>query len=295
MKIVFATVGGPLGLESLRALAERHHIVSVVLPESRGSWWHRMARRARDVLRRQSPDVSDWAGRVGIPVVTASSGSDPRLADALRRAVPDFLCVAGFPWLLRPELLAIPALATLNLHPSLLPRHRGPNPLFWTYYHDDRETGVTIHVATERADAGPIVAQWRVPVERGLSVERLYLSLAEDGARAFRSVLGGWTGNPTALLPQDERQASSAPRVPKGRGMVDFAWDVERVWHFLAGLNPRFREPLRDRGGHRVAYRVVVGFDRCDPAGPPGTVDATGSGWTVWCRGGAVRLARRWN
>jgi methionyl-tRNA formyltransferase len=294
MQIVFATAGGPLGLESLRALAGRHRIVAVVRPRPGGAWWRRTARRTRDMLRGRSRDiVSDWTRQAGIPVLTASSGGDTRLADALRRAAPDFVCIAGFPWLFRPELLAAPRVATLNLHPSLLPRHRGPNPFFWTYYHDDRETGVTVHVASERADAGPIVAQWRTPLPRGLPVEQLYLSLAEQGARLFESAVQGWSGDPARLRPQDETKASSAPRVPDGRAMVDFTWDVERVWHFLAGLVPRFREPLRDRRGWPVRYGGVAGYDRCDPAGPPGTVAPQAMGWTLWCRDGAVHLTRR--
>jgi len=294
MQIVFATAGGPLGLESLRALARRHRIVAVVRPRSGGTWWRRTARRTRDMLRGHYRDiVSDWTRQAGIPVLMASSRADTRLAEALHRAAPDFLCVAGFPWLFRPQLLAVPRVATLNLHPSLLPRHRGPNPFFWTYYHDDRETGVTVHVATERADAGPIVAQWRTPLTRGLPVERLYVSLAEQGARVFESVIGDWSIGRVAPRPQDESLASSAPRVPSGKAMVDFSWDVERVWHFLAGLTGRFREPLRDRRGRPVRYRGVAGYDRCDPAGAPGTVEPEATGWTLWCRDGAVHLTRR--
>jgi methionyl-tRNA formyltransferase len=127
-----------------------------------------------------------------------------------------------------------------------------------------------------------------------MPVEHLYLSLAEQGARVFESAVRDWSGNRIDVRPQDEAMASPAPRVPVGRAMVDYAsWDVERVWHFLAGLVPRFHEPLRDQRGRPVRYRGVTGCERRHPAGMPGTVESGPMGWTLWCRDGAVYLTRR--
>jgi methionyl-tRNA formyltransferase len=294
MEIVVATTGGPLGLETLRALAVHHRIVAVVRPGARGPWWRRAVGRAVAIARSHPREiVTGWTRRAGIRHLTATSGSDSRLAEALHRMAPDLICIAGFPWLFSTELLAIPRGGVLNLHPSLLPRHRGPNPFFWKYYHDDRDTGVTVHQATARADAGPVVAQWGAPLARGMPVERLYLELAERGAQLFAGAVRDWEAGRSAPTPQDEAQASTAPRVAPGSAMVDFTWDAERVWHFLAGLNPRFREPLRDGRGRPIRYGGIAGFDRGRPGGPPGTAQPTDGGWTLWCRDGAVHLTRR--
>jgi hypothetical protein len=74
--------------------------------------------------------------------------------------------------------------------------------------------------------------------------------------------------------------------------MVDWRWDVEQVWHFLAGLCPRFIEPLRDDSGHAIRYRSVLGYERCAPAGMAGSAQAVDEGWHLRCDGGVVRLAR---
>jgi methionyl-tRNA formyltransferase len=293
MRIVFATTGGPLGLEPLRRLAREHTIAAVVRPAPRGPWWTRSARTALRAIGLYPRDpVSDWSREAGVPTILASSGSDDLVADALRHQEADLLCIAGFPWLFRTEILAIPPAGALNLHPSLLPRHRGANPFFWTYYHDDRDTGVTVHVATAQADAGPIVAQHMTALARGLPVERLYCDLAGQGAQLFDRAVRDLAAGLVHPAAQDESRATLAPRVRPGTPMVAFStWDVERVWHFLAGLGARFREPLRDERGRPVAYRSVATYERRGPGGPPGTAVRRPGGWTLWCRDGSIDLA----
>src|ERR1700686_2568971 len=68
----------------------------------------------------------------------------------------DLFCVATFPRILDAGVLALPRLGVLNVHPSLLPRHRGPDPLFWTFFDSEAETGVTVHWITQEVDAGDI-------------------------------------------------------------------------------------------------------------------------------------------
>src|SRR2546428_13552194 len=72
--------------------------------------------------------------------------------------------MASFDQIVRPDVLAIPRLGWLNIHPSLLPRHRGPEPIYWAIAQGDRETGITPHWAAERIDAGPILEQRTVPI-----------------------------------------------------------------------------------------------------------------------------------
>jgi hypothetical protein len=74
--------------------------------------------------------------------------------------------------------------------------------------------------------------------------------------------------------------------------MVDFAaWDVERVWHFLAGLYPRFQEPLVTEDGTPVRYGGVRGYLREQHHHPPGTVRREAGDWDLYCNGGRVQLA----
>jgi methionyl-tRNA formyltransferase len=209
---------------------------------------------------------------------------------AVRGAAPDVICIAGFPWILPPGVYQAARLAAINVHPSLLPRHRGLLPLFWVYHADDRETGVTVHRVTERADAGGILEQEGFPLPRGCPVDRLNDRNGMAAGLALRRAVTALAEGVARERSQDERLVTTAPAVQPGTPMVDFAaWDVERVWHFLAGLFPRFIEPLSsDRGP--VRYGGVRGFRREVHSRAPGTVAVTRQGPELYCADGVVEL-----
>ncbi len=293
MKVVFFCAGGELGLRPLEAVAEHHQLGAVVRPAPGGSVVKRALRHmARTAGVRRDP-VRDWTRQREVPSLVAQSGDDPAVLAALRNLEPDLICISTFPWLLGSALLEIPRHGALNVHPSLLPRHRGPNPYFWTYYHGDSETGVTVHQASARADAGPILLQESFQLPRGQSVDRLHTQYAQLGAKLLREALGSFERAMQAATPQDESLATSAPRVKPGVAMVDYQqWDVEQVWHFLAGLYPQHREPLFHHG-RPIAYHAVLGFERVDTGHDVGAVERTSTGWRLACQGGYVRLASR--
>ena len=235
--------------------------------------------------------VEDAARRAGIPIVGATGLNDDEVAERVRALRPDVICIAVHPRLVRGEIVKLAPMGALNVHPSLLPRHRGPLPLFWTYLADDREAGVTVHVATDAFDAGDILAQQRMPLPRGYPASRLDADTRAMGAALLHAAVADAAAGRPVRTPQDEGRATYAPRVTLGSAMVDFAaWDVERVWHFLAGVCERHREPLTDGAGNAVGYRTVAGFES-GRSGEPGSVERAPGGWRLACRGGSVLLA----
>lgn len=301
MRVVFFGVDGALSLATLGAIAAGHRLVGVVRPRPRQrpvtpapSARRLLGAAARALGLRPAGTLAEAARRARAPLWEAHGGDDPVIAEEVRRARPDVICITGYPWLLRGEILTHPPALTLNVHAALLPRHRGPLPLFWIYYHDDRETGVTVHEVNDRADAGAILGQESFPLPRGFPVERLNRMNAERGAALLGRVLAGVAAGRTARRPQDEALATPAPRVRPGARMIDFErWGVERVWHFTAGLYPRFVEPLTAGDGAAVRYGGVLGFEERDtPQPPPGSVTPAPHGYDLHCLGGVVRLAR---
>ncbi|HLY63024.1 MAG TPA: formyltransferase family protein [Terriglobia bacterium] len=292
MRVVFFVAGGDMGYLPLCAVAEQHEILAIVRPAYRGPRARHLVRSMAEKVGLRKPDpIAQWARARGIQILQAWAGNDPEIESQLKRLRPDLICIATFPMLLSRNLFAIPEYGALNLHPSLLPRHRGPAPLFWIYYHDDRQTGVTVHRVNEKADAGDILCQDSFDLARGFNVDLLHRINAERGASLLtRAVCAVESENPRGL-PQNESLATPAPRIKPGAPMVNFEmWDVERVWHFLAGLCPKFREPLRDQAGKQVKYEKVLGYERSVHHLSPGHLERSTEGWRLFCSGGLIRL-----
>ena len=293
MRIVWFGTVGTMTLLPLDALARSHEIAAVVRPWPRRSRLRRAAGAlARRIGLRERQPLEEWARARGLPCLTMSSGDDPAVVDRLRALAPDLICISTFRWILSPRLLAIPSKGGVNLHPSLLPRHRGPVPLYWIYHRDDRVTGVTVHRLSDRADAGEILGQERFDLPRGFPVDDLDAMNAERGAGLLASVVDAIGADRDRGLAQDESLATPAPMIRPEAPHVDFAgWGAERVWHFLAGLFPRIREPLADAAGRPVVYAGVLGYEEREPAGKPGAVTRDGKTWRLHCRDGDVILA----
>lgn len=300
MRIVFFGVDGVLSLRAVGAIAADHEIVGVVRaatgpkafpPVSRPRGLLGAAVRALGL--RGAGSLASVARACEVPMWDAEAGDDPKIAALVRGVRPDVICIAGYPWLLRGDIAASPPALTLNVHAALLPRHRGALPLFWIYHADDRETGVTVHAVTERADAGDVLGQESYPLPRGYPVEELNRLNADHGAQLLRRVLADVAGGRITMMPQDEANATLAPRVAAGSAMVDFTtWEVERVWHFLAGLFPRFIEPLTTPDGAPMRYGGVLAYERSNTTHRPGTVTESSQGYDLHCLGGTVRLRR---
>lgn len=277
----------------LDAVAKHHEVIALVNPLQSRSWIRMVVRRTltRSGLGVQAA-MATWARHRDVPLIHAVSGNDPSLASRLKKLAPDVICVSGFPWLLGSEILQTARRASLNVHPSLLPRHRGPNPYFWLYYSDDRRTGVTVHRMNGFADAGEILGQSAFELPRGFAVDRLYAKNAVIGAQLLVQTLGDLETGKSEPVAQDERLSTRAPRVARGTSTVNFAeWDVERVWHFLSGLCPRRRELLRDPDNREVRYASVLGYTRDDCHRVAGLVIRAAFGWNLFCRDGSIQLA----
>jgi methionyl-tRNA formyltransferase len=270
------------GERAFAELAGRHEVVAAVLPARSGSALGKVVRR--------------WVPGAGRSRLEALAGDRVRFADAwepiqemLAAAPPDLICIALFPRRVPEAVVRLAPLGAINAHPSLLPRHRGPLPLFWTYHANDRLAGVTVHHASERLDAGDIILRDEFELPRGYSASALDARVADQAGPLLCAAAERLAAGDAPRTPQDESAATYAPVIEAGARMVDFKrWDVERVWHFLAALAPQYREPLADAGG-AVEYRRVLGYD-AGPAGHPGTVERCDGGWKLHCRGGVVRL-----
>ena len=137
--------------------------------------------------------------------------SSPRALPALLAAYrPDVLLVFGFNWRLPPDVLAVPKLGVLNVHPSALPKYRGPSPVLWAIRSGDPCLGLTVHRMTERFDAGPVLAQVDdLPIPDAVTGQDVWelikAALPELISQALDLLVHGEPGRP-----QDENKATYA-------------------------------------------------------------------------------------
>jgi methionyl-tRNA formyltransferase len=192
------------------------------------------------------------------------------VAGILERLAPDLALVACFPRRLPGAVAGAARLGTLNLHPSLLPRYRGPAPVFWQLRAGERDTGVTLHLLSERLDAGDVVAQAPVELPEGASGPTIDQVLGEAGAELLLRVLAAPPGGRLQGRVQAESEATCQPRP----GLADFevptAWSARRAFNFMRGTahwgypfaltGPDVRLRARDATGYwpdRVLGRSV--------------------------------------
>jgi methionyl-tRNA formyltransferase len=125
----------------------------------------------------------------GVPIVEVRDVNGPEAAAAIRQAAPDLLVSFHFDQIFAPATLALAPRGGINLHPSLLPRHRGPVPTLWALAEERPAFGVTVHRLVPRIDAGPVLAQAAVTLPEGTTASAAARALHEAGAALLGRVL----------------------------------------------------------------------------------------------------------
>ena len=254
LRIIFVGIPSDYGTAFfLHLLEQRINLVAIVC----STRWQRTHPRA-DLLAR-------IGGHLGRPVELAQNVNAPGFKASLERYEPDLMVMASFDQILDRGPLAVPRLGWMNIHPSRLPRHRGPEPIYWTIANGDLEAGISLHWTEERIDAGPILAQRVVPVRPRETSGTLCKRLVQQGIAALDETL-------FRLARADVR--SSVPRLEQGTyeppvRRTELNWDqpyeqVDRLVRagrpdqppfVVCGAERRFLTEvvrLRERGGEPV-------------------------------------------
>ncbi len=229
MRIVF--MGSPeFALPSLATLlASRHEVVAVVTqpdrPAGRGRQW-------------TPPPVKVFAQARGLKVLQPVSVSSPPSVERLRALEPDVVIIAAYGQILRERVLEVPARGSLNVHASLLPRHRGASPVTAAILAGDEVTGVTIMEVVRALDAGPIVARLETAISPLDTAGTLEARLAEAGAGLLIDTLDPWYERRIEVQPQDDARATYAPMVRRQDALIDWAAPARHIWRQVRAHNP---------------------------------------------------------
>jgi len=183
--------------------------------------------------------VKARAIEMGIPVFACERVSDPEVIRQIVDLKPDFVIVVAFGQKLPTEILSAPSIGCLNLHPSLLPKYRGGNPIQRAVMNGDEVTGVSIIHMSERMDAGDIALQREVAIGPNETFGTLEKRLASIGAHALVEVVCLMAVGKASRTPQDESKISYAPHLRPGEDIIDWEKPASCVHNLVRGLSPR--------------------------------------------------------
>ena len=264
LRVIF--FGTPVfAVPTLEALLDTSHTLVAVVTQP-----DRPRHRGHQVSRSPVKIVADTAG---VPVWQPDRLRDPAFLERVSALAPDAGVVAAYGRILPAPLLTIPRLGLLNVHASLLPRHRGAAPVHRAIMVGDRETGITIMHIVEALDAGPMLAAVTRaigPDETSVEVER---DLARIGADLLVDTLDRVASGRVRPVEQDESAATYAPRLATADGIIDWARPASALHNQVRGLHPwpHASTSLDDR--RIIVLRTAPCPDGADAAGQPaGTI-----------------------
>lgn len=263
MRILFFGMTGQFSVPPLATLLDGGtDVTAVILPAPPGCRAEPPRRIEPSPLPGDAPPartIIHLASERGLPVWQVGRLARPDSLALLRTFQPDVIAVACFSLLFPPQLLALPRFGCLNLHPSLLPDYRGPEPLFWQARNDERASGVTLHFLDKGTDSGDIVAQTAIPRPDGMTAAQLEQRAAESGAELLRNALRQLArGQPLPRRPQNEAEARYFPQPAGDDFVIPAAWPARRAFNFVRGAEGW--PLLIEAGGRRFAVRGVKSY-----------------------------------
>jgi methionyl-tRNA formyltransferase len=241
-------------------------------------------------LRLEPSEVASVAERLGLRVLKPAKIRTAEFLAELRAMNPDLLVVAAYGRILPDPVLAAARIMPINVHASLLPRHRGAAPIEGALLAGDTETGVTIMRITSRMDAGSILLRRAIPIAPGETQGTLKDKLAELGAAALLEALEKLRRGELAETPQDESLATYTSPVTKQDAVIDWSADAARIERMVRAYDPWPVARARLGADELLIWRAAIDDpDATDE--PPGMIVRLKPDVAVQCGRGRIVLA----
>lgn len=182
--------------------------------------------------------IKALAEKYNLPVNQPERMRDREVTDYFRDLAPDLVVVAAFGQILPREILEIPKMGCINVHPSLLPKYRGAAPMNWTIIRGEVKTGVTIMLMDEGLDTGDILSREETVIDPEETFGKLHDRLANMGAVLLLKTVEMIVNGVVTRTSQDDFLATYAPRLKKEDGLINWNKDVSQVVNLIRGLSP---------------------------------------------------------
>jgi UDP-4-amino-4-deoxy-L-arabinose formyltransferase / UDP-glucuronic acid dehydrogenase (UDP-4-keto-hexauronic acid decarboxylating) len=232
--------------------------------------------------------VAEHAAGLGLPVHAPEDVNHPLWVERIRALAPDVIFSFYYRKLVGADLLALPGAGAFNLHGSLLPRYRGRAPINWVLVHGERETGVTLHHMTVRADAGDIVGQRAFPIDDDDTAQSLMRKADRAAAELLDELLPAIAAGMAPRRPQDAAQASTFGGRRPADGLIDWSCRAEAVRNLVRAVTRPYPGAFTHAGRRKLFVWKAALVPGSEDA-PPGTVLSVDP-LVVACGEGALRV-----
>lgn len=281
LRVIFMGTA-PLACASLQALARAPfaRTIAVVTQPDRP--------KGRE-LKLQPSAVKELALKSGLPVLQPERARHPEFVEQLRALQPDLIVVAAYGQILPQAILDLPRHGCLNVHTSILPRHRGAAPIQWAILDGDAETGVTIMKMDAGLDTGDIVTLEKTPIQDTDDAQSLHDRLATLGAELLVRTIPDYLSG--KLIPQKQPEAgvSYARKIAKEDGRIDWSLPAPVLWNRIRGLSPWPGAFTHLPADPKPVLLKIWKAGPIERAGPRGRVlSADRDGIVVGCGSGAL-------
>jgi len=254
-----------------------------------------------NLFKKDTNSLKLWANRNNVPYYFMANGSDENLENWIKELNPDLIVVYSMSQLLKDNIYNIPLHGTINLHPSYLPKYRGPFPDFWMYYNVDLQPGVTIHYIDDGEDTGDIIYQEYFNMPLGMkSPDMLDKCVSDIGIKLLLKSLDDIALNkaPRHQQPKD----SPTPRARLIRKeehstIIDWDnWPVHRIWHILRGTES-WLNCIEPPGGIYKGQRwIIENYEECNTSNLViGKVYKKKLRYFIVCKNGIINLKARFS
>ena len=272
---------GSFGVPILRGLLEHSvvEVVGVVTPPDRPAGRHGAPTPV---------PVAVLARRAGLPLLQPEHVRAPETAGSIAALEPEIGVLADFGRIVPPPILEIPAHGILNVHPSLLPRHRGATPVAATILSGDAEAGVTVMRMDEGLDTGPLLGSHAWALERSEIAPVLEARAATEGVALLGELLGPYLRGEIAPTAQDESLATLTRPLRRTDGLLDPIRPAAQLERQIRAYQPWPGSFVETPGGRLVILASLVA--ERGASDQTGMVVADGLGLALVAADGRLRL-----
>jgi methionyl-tRNA formyltransferase len=284
MRIVFIGTGD-IGVPVLRSLlnSREHQLIGVVTQPDKP------VGRAQQI---EAPPIKAALTDRSLPILQSARIKREEAVAEIRALAPDVIVVMAYGQILPRSVLEIPPVACLNLHASLLPRHRGAAPIQAAIVAGDRESGITVMYMDESLDTGDILLQSRLEIAADETGGSLHDRLAQIAPDALHEALAELQRGNASRVPQDSSAATYAPKLEREDGRIDWTDPAEVIERKIRAFNPwpgAFTLLRSEAGAERKLKVFSVRSIEAAP-GTPGEVFRSDGSITIAATDGAISL-----